>query len=82
MNKIRANVLIVAYRGFSDSDGDSPPNEKDIMTDSKAIMAKGVELSKRDDIPLIIFGRSLGGASSISTLSEPEFKYAAKGLIL
>jgi fermentation-respiration switch protein FrsA (DUF1100 family) len=52
------------------------------MRDSKAILSKGVELSKRDKIPLIVFGRSLGGASSIHTLSDPEFKYAAKGLIL
>lgn len=52
------------------------------MTDSKAIMEKAIELSKRDKLSLIVFGRSLGGASSINTLSQPTFKYAAKGLIL
>ena len=52
------------------------------MTDAKAILRKGIELSKRDELPLIMLGRSLGGASSINTLSQPEFKYAVKGLIL
>lgn len=82
MNRVNTNVLIVAYRGFSDSDGQQPPNEHQIMTDSTAILSRGIELSKRDELPLIIFGRSLGGASSIHALSQPEFKYAAKGLIL
>ena len=52
------------------------------MTDSEAIMRKAVELSRRDKLPLIVFGRSLGGAASIHTLSQPEFAYSAKALIL
>jgi fermentation-respiration switch protein FrsA (DUF1100 family) len=31
---------------------------------------------------LFVFGRSLGGAAAIHVLSQPEFKYSAKGLIV
>lgn len=33
-------------------------------------------------MPLIVFGRSLGGAASIHSLSRAEYRYACKGLIL
>ena len=71
MKNVKVNVLIVAYRGFSDSDGDFIPNERNIMNDARSILRKGSELSKRDELPLIMLGRSLGGASSINTLSQP-----------
>ena len=52
------------------------------MKDAQAIMIRGVELAHRDKLPLFVFGRSLGGAASINVLSQPAFKYSAKGLIL
>lgn len=52
------------------------------MTDAQAIMRKAVELARRDGLPLVVFGRSLGGAASINTLSQPEFTHSAKALIL
>jgi len=69
MKHIDTNVLIVAYRGFSDSDGTAIPNEKNIADDAKSIFYKAMELAKRDKLPLFVFGRSLGGYSAISTLS-------------
>jgi fermentation-respiration switch protein FrsA (DUF1100 family) len=33
-------------------------------------------------MPIFVFGRSLGGAAAIHALSQQQFKYAAKGLIL
>lgn len=75
-------MLIVAYRGFSDSDGKAKPSEAEIMKDAAKIFEKGIELGKRDNLPVLVLGRSLGGAAAIHVLSRPEFKYAAKGLVL
>lgn len=41
------------------------------MNDAAAILRKGISLSERDRIPLFVFGRSLGGAAAIHTLSRP-----------
>lgn len=71
MENTEVNVLLVAYRGFSESDGDAKPKESEIMRDAAAILKKGVELSQRDHLPLFVFGRSLGGAAAIHTLSRP-----------
>ena len=82
MKHVGVNVLIVAYRGFSDSDGQGSPSEQHIMSDAKTILNKGIELANRDKLPLFVLGRSLGGASAINTLSQSEYKHAVKGLIL
>jgi hypothetical protein len=42
MEGTSSNILIVAYRGFSDSDGDYKPNEAQIMKDASVILEKGV----------------------------------------
>lgn len=52
------------------------------MQDAAKIFEKGVELGKRDNLPVFVLGRSLGGAAAIHVLSRPEFKYAAKGVVL
>lgn len=52
------------------------------MKDAAKILEKGVELGRRDNLPVFVLGRSLGGAAAIHVLSRPEFRYAAKGLIL
>jgi predicted alpha/beta hydrolase len=74
--------LLVAYRGFSDSDGTSKPNERQLMHDAVAIFKKGVEISQESKLPLFVLGRSLGGAAAIHVLSLPEFHLSAKGIIL
>jgi hypothetical protein len=38
MEGTSSNILIVAYRGFSDSDGNYKPNEAEIIKDSSAIL--------------------------------------------
>jgi fermentation-respiration switch protein FrsA (DUF1100 family) len=52
------------------------------MKDAEAIMNRGIELSKRDSLPLVVLGRSLGGAASINVLSKPAHKNSVKALIL
>lgn len=52
------------------------------MKDAAKIFEKGVELGRRDKLPVFVLGRSLGGAAAIHVLSRPEFKYDAKGLVL
>ena len=74
--------MLVAYRGFSDSDGSSKPNEREIMYDAEVILKKGVELALESRLPLFVLGRSLGGAAAIHVLSLPEFHLSAKGIVL
>lgn len=38
MEGTSSNILIVAYRGFSDSDGSYKPNEAEIIKDASAIL--------------------------------------------
>lgn len=81
MKNVDTNVLIIAYRGFSDSDGLENPKEQNIKDDSKFILEKARELAERDNLLLFVFGRSLGGFAAISTLSQLN-QNKPKGLIL
>jgi hypothetical protein len=45
MKNINTSVIIVAYRGFSESDGKNPPSESKFKLDSKAILRKSVEIA-------------------------------------
>lgn len=74
MRHIPVSVVIIAYRSFSESDGNNAPTEKQLMTDSRAIMTEGIRISEEDNLPLYVYGRSLGGALSIYTLSLPEYR--------
>lgn len=38
MEGTSSNILIIAYRGFSDSDGNYKPNETEIIKDASAIL--------------------------------------------
>jgi alpha-beta hydrolase superfamily lysophospholipase len=40
------------------------------MRDAVAIFRRGIEIAERDQLPLFVFGRSLGGASAIHVLSQ------------
>ena len=60
VNHLNANILILAYRGFGDSEG--TPSENGLKLDAEATLEY---LLSRDDIDkdrIFIFGRSLGGA--------------------
>lgn len=63
MDKTNSDVIMIAYRGYSDSDG--TPSQKGLEKDSESILKKAIEISKRDKKPLFVFGTSLGGAVTI-----------------
>ncbi len=58
------NILMMDYRGFGDSSG--VPNEKGIEMDADAVLKFALNHPKLVGSPIILFGRSLGGAVSIS----------------
>lgn len=73
-----SNVLIVGYRGYSDSEG--KPSEKGLQLDSFAVMD---HVFSRNDInkdKIFVHGSSLGGAVGIYALSHKPYNVA--GLIL
>ena len=58
---LSANILMVEYRGFGDSD-DVKPSEAGLKRDSEAALRFISRHSQIDPFKLFIFGRSLGGA--------------------
>jgi pimeloyl-ACP methyl ester carboxylesterase len=56
------NVLMVEYRGYGDSLGDSRPTEVGLKLDGEAAVKFIQEHPKVDPSKIILFGRSLGGA--------------------
>ena len=74
-----ANTLIVAYRGYSNSEG--KPSEKGLQLDSVAIMDHVFSRKDIDTSKIYVLGSSLGGAVSIYALSRAK-KYNVAGLIL
>lgn len=59
---LKANILLVEYRGYGDSDDTKPPNERGLKLDSEAALRFIRTHPKIDENNLYIFGRSLGGA--------------------
>ena len=58
---MKCNVLIVAYRGYSNSEG--TPSEEGLKLDAEAALEWAQ--SRKDINQIFIFGRSLGGAVAI-----------------
>mmetsp|Transcript_14431 Transcript_14431/g.22265 ORF Transcript_14431/g.22265 Transcript_14431/m.22265 type:complete len:372 (-) Transcript_14431:41-1156(-) len=58
---LSANILMVEYRGFGDSD-DVKPSEAGLKRDSEAALRFISQHPQIDSSKLFIFGRSLGGA--------------------
>ena len=58
---LNANVLLVEYRGYGDSDN-VPPTEAGLKLDAEAALRYTSEHSLIDTSRIFIFGRSLGGA--------------------
>lgn len=63
-------VLIFDYRGFGKSDGS--PNERGTYLDAEAAWNHVQDLDADHPLPLVIFGRSLGGAVAIELASRHE----------
>jgi len=61
-------MLLVAYRGYSNSEGE--PTEKGIMADSRAILRYIFNRSDIDTSRVFLHGRSLGGAVAIYAAAE------------
>lgn len=64
------NVVAFAYRGFSDSALEKGfPNEKSLKNDAKTIVEYTRNEIKKNNEPLFLIGRSLGGAVATYTAS-------------
>ena len=71
-NKVKCNFLLVAYRGYSLSEGF--PSESGIKEDGIAIM--DYIFSRTDVIDtqnVFVLGRSLGGAVAVHCLASSKF---------
>lgn len=60
VKRTKCNILMVAYRGYSDSDG--KPTEAGIKQDGLAVAKYAARHPKIDPDNIFILGRSLGGA--------------------
>ena len=76
-HKVNANVLIIAYRGYSSSDG--VPSEAGIKLDGHATMEF---IRSREDVidtnNIFVMGRSLGGAVAVNTLATKDYNVRGK----
>ena len=72
LKNLNVNFLIIAYRGYSYSEGE--PNEPGIKLDGHAILDYAFSRKDLDTSKIIVFGRSLGGAVAINTLSHTNHK--------
>lgn len=76
-----SDVILVAYRGFSESE--SFPSEKGIEEDSYAILDYALRYSfENEQRPVYILGRSLGGAVGINVGVHEIYMDRIKGLIV
>ena len=76
LNAIGLGVLIFDYRGYGKSSGNI--SEKGFYTDAETALAKARELAAKNQGPLVVFGRSLGGIAAVHIGSGP----GVDGLIL
>lgn len=65
-----ASVLAVEYRGYGESEG--TPSEEACRADARAALAEARRLSADRPGPLLIHGRSLGGAIAIALAAESK----------
>jgi len=68
---LNANVLMVEYRGYGDSDSVTP-NEKGLKLDAQAALKFIAKHPKIDASKLFLFGRSLGGAVAFDLAQYAE----------
>ena len=58
------NILTMDYRGYGDSTG--IPDENGLNIDAEAVLQHALRHPKLTNSPMILFGRSLGGAVAVS----------------
>lgn len=73
-------MVLVAYRGYSDSEG--TPSEPGLKKDAEAIVSYAIDYCANNDKKLVLFGSSLGGAVATYIASSPQFHDKIDGLIL
>lgn len=77
----RVNILLVAYRGYSESEGE--PSEEGLQKDGVAILDHVFSRNDIDKKKIVVHGRSLGGAVAIYALShETKREFPVAGVIL
>ncbi|EDR02626.1 uncharacterized protein LACBIDRAFT_308313 [Laccaria bicolor S238N-H82] len=69
------NVLTVSYRGYGNSTGS--PSEKGLKIDAQTALDHILSDPSLSNIPIIIFGQSLGGAVAIDLASRNYSKVSA-----
>lgn len=68
--RTNSEVILVAYRGYSDSEGF--PTEEGLQKDACAIIDYAIEYSeiRNPKLEVFLYGRSLGGAVSVYLASH------------
>ncbi|KAK3542828.1 hypothetical protein QTP70_004636 [Hemibagrus guttatus] len=72
---LKANVVLVDYRGYGKSDGE--PSEEGLYQDAEATLDYVMSRPDIDKTKIILFGRSLGGAVAIRLASANPHRVAA-----
>ena len=73
MFKMDANVLLVEYRGYGESEPEhAKPTESGIKADAEAVLDFILDHPHLDDSKVFIFGRSLGGAVAFHAADHAE----------
>ncbi|KIX15866.1 lysophospholipase [Dethiosulfatarculus sandiegensis] len=67
--RLGLSVLIFDYRGYGKSRGSA--SEEALYADARAACARAGELARQAAVPLVVFGRSLGGAAAVGLVEEP-----------
>ena len=63
VKELNTNVLILAFRGYGDSEG--TPSEEGLKLDAEATLEFALNRNDIDKDRIFVFGRSLGGAVAI-----------------
>ncbi|XP_068124123.1 protein ABHD13 isoform X1 [Hyperolius riggenbachi] len=72
---LKANLLLVDYRGYGKSEGE--PSEEGLYIDSEAVLDYIMTRPDIDKTKIILFGRSLGGAVAVHLASENAHRISA-----
>jgi len=76
--RVGINILMMDYRGYGNSTG--TPSEKGLILDAEKVVQYASSHPKLTNSPIIVFGRSLGGAVSVAIAEQ--YPDLVKGLIL
>jgi len=85
-HKLKANVLIVDYRGYGDSEDGRGPSQAGFMMDAMATYSWLIDSIRSQSVPakfredrILLFGRSIGGAVAIRLMADLLRESLAKG---